>query len=246
MKIPLVSIITVVYNGEKYIKDTIESVINQTYSNIEYIIIDGGSTDGTMEVLKRYEASISAIISEQDNGIYDAMNKGINMASGDIVGIINADDYYDRDAVKSIVNAFSHSGADVVYGDKKMLDPKSGRSSVVSVALPKKINDVNVSTVHPTVFVNNKVYNNIIFDESYKIVADRDFFYKVYALGYKFYKLDKIIATMRRGGISSTWFRPLCEGFRVRRKNFGAWYALIFAIRMTGGFVKMKLCSACK
>ena len=97
---PLISIITVSYNAVKTIEDTITSVLNQTYSNIEYIIIDGASTDGTLEVIKKYQDDISIIVSEPDKGIYDAMNKGIERANGELIGIINADDWYEANAVE--------------------------------------------------------------------------------------------------------------------------------------------------
>jgi len=102
-KLPVVSIITIVYNGVRHIEDTIKSVITQTYPNIEYIIIDGNSTDGTQEVIKRYEHKIARWISEKDRGISDAFNKGIAMASGALIGMINADDWYEPDAIASVV-----------------------------------------------------------------------------------------------------------------------------------------------
>ncbi|MDO4190908.1 MAG: glycosyltransferase, partial [Bacteroidales bacterium] len=103
---PLVSIITVCFNAEKTIEQTIQSVINQTYSNIEYIIIDGKSTDSTLNIVSKYKDNIATIISEPDNGIYDAMNKGIKLSSGELIGIINADDWYEKDAVKIMVNKY--------------------------------------------------------------------------------------------------------------------------------------------
>ena len=92
--LPLVTIITVVFNGEKYLQQTIQSVINQTYDNVEYVVIDGGSTDGTVDIIRKYEDKIDYWVSEPDQGIYDAMNKGIQLAGGEIVGLINSDDCY--------------------------------------------------------------------------------------------------------------------------------------------------------
>jgi glycosyltransferase involved in cell wall biosynthesis len=241
MRSYLVSIITVVYNGEKYIKDTLESVINQTYGDIEYIIIDGGSTDGTMRIVNEYKSAISVIISEPDQGIYDAMNKGIKLSNGDIVGIINADDFYEKNAIELVVQAFKIGDCDVVYGDKVMLDEKTKVINIVSVPLPKKISDVNISKVHPTVFVKKNVYCDFLFNSKYKLVADRDLFYRLFISGYKFIKLDVVIATMRDGGVSSTWFKPLCEVYAVHKKYLGVLFALYVSIRYTGGYLKKRL-----
>lgn len=101
-----VSIITVVYNGAKTIEQTIQSVLNQTYENIEYIVIDGASNDGTQALVEKYVDNISYYISEKDNGLYYAMNKGIRKATGDIIGIINSDDWYGENAIKDIVDHF--------------------------------------------------------------------------------------------------------------------------------------------
>lgn len=116
---PLISIITVSYNAVKTIEDTITSVLNQTYSNIEYIIIDGASTDGTLDVIKKYQDDISIIVSEPDKGIYDAMNKGIERANGELIGIINADDWYEANAVERTVEIYlkGEKKFDVLYGD---------------------------------------------------------------------------------------------------------------------------------
>src|SRR5574344_2512884 len=111
MKKPLITIITVCYNSEKTIERTIKSVVNQTYKNIEYIFIDGASSDKTLDIIKKYmkEYSFIKLISEKDNGIYDAMNKGISLSTGSIIGMINSDDYYELDAVESIVNNITES-----------------------------------------------------------------------------------------------------------------------------------------
>ena len=113
-----VSIITVALNNKAYIEDCINSVISQSYRDIEYIVIDGGSTDGTAEIIRKYEKYISRWVSEQDSGIYDAMNKGINLASGDIIGILNSDDfYYNSDIISSVVKEFEAKKVDSVFAD---------------------------------------------------------------------------------------------------------------------------------
>jgi len=236
-----VSIITVVYNGEKYLCDTIESVINQTYKNIEYIVIDGGSTDKTLSILKKYSGNINKIISETDEGIYDAMNKGIKLAKGDIVGIINSDDYFDINAVSNIVDRFKKCDCDVVYGDKLLYDEKNKIKKLYTVDVPQSIGEVNISMVHPSTFVKNEVYEKINFDCKYEICADRDLFYKIYGHGYRFCKIDQVVAIMRTGGVSSSLIKPLYEGFVIRKKYLGYWLAICFAIKMPLGHLKEKI-----
>ena len=104
---PLITVVTVVFNGEQFLEETILSVMNQTYENIEYIIIDGGSTDGTLNIIKKYENSIDYWVSEYDRGIYDAMNKGIALSQGDFIGFLNADDLYNLEVIEELSNALS-------------------------------------------------------------------------------------------------------------------------------------------
>jgi glycosyltransferase involved in cell wall biosynthesis len=119
-----VSIITVVYNAEKTIRDCIESVLGQSYKPLEYVIIDGGSTDSTMEIINSYSSRISRVLSEPDEGIYDAMNKGIGLATGELVGLLNSDDLYAYpEAVADLVAALQHNQADAVYGDLLYVKP---------------------------------------------------------------------------------------------------------------------------
>src|SRR5688572_27072372 len=112
---PLVSIVTIVYNGAQHLEQTILSVLEQNYSNIEYFIVDGGSTDGSVDIIRKYESSLAGWISEPDKGIGDAFNKGIDRTSGSIIGLINADDWYEKDCVSKVVAEMSNH--DVVYGD---------------------------------------------------------------------------------------------------------------------------------
>ena len=113
-----ISVITVVHNNVENIKDAIDSVHGQTYKNIEHIIIDGLSTDGTVEIVKSYGKKINKFITEKDKGIYDAMNKGITLASGDIIGILNSDDiYFDDNVLEDVVNVFKEKQSDSIYGD---------------------------------------------------------------------------------------------------------------------------------
>lgn len=196
-----VSIITAVYNGAKTIEQTIQSVLGQTYTNIEYIIIDGGSYDGTQQIVKKYENSIAHFISESDNGIYDAMNKGIRYATGDIIGIINSDDWYASDAVENVVNCFMNENTDIVYGKlvlvyfdgEKKMNPKLPLDSLwYQMAVP-----------HPTAFIKRAVYEKYgIFSLKYRLAADYDLILRFYSKHLKFTYIDNIIAYFRSGGRS--------------------------------------------
>jgi glycosyltransferase involved in cell wall biosynthesis len=118
-----VSIITVVYNGAEHIRDCIDSVLNQTYSDIEYIIVDGKSTDGTVAIVQSYGTKVARFVSESDNGLYDAMNKGIRLATGEVIGLLNADDFYrHKKVIANMVALFEKTGSDAVYGDMLYVD----------------------------------------------------------------------------------------------------------------------------
>ena len=200
--IPLVSVITVAYNSVSTIEQTIKSVINQTYKNIEYIIIDGGSTDGTQDIVEKYKNNISQFISGKDNGIYDAMNKGIGLANGEIIGIINSDDWYEADAVENVVNAFAiNSEAGIVYGNvfyveenkkQKLKVPDNLKTLWYQMAIP-----------HSTIFIKNSVYKKFgLFDLEYKIAADYELIVRLYSKGVAFKYLNHVLANFRFGGIS--------------------------------------------
>ena len=118
-----VSIITVVYNGAEFVRDCIESVLNQTYPAIEYIIVDGNSTDGTVDIIKSYGTKVAQFVSEPDKGLYDAMNKGLRLATGEVIGFLNADDFYRHNRViENMIATFQRSGSDAVYGDMLYVD----------------------------------------------------------------------------------------------------------------------------
>lgn len=197
-----VSIITVVYNGVKTIEQTIKSILQQSYKNIEYIIIDGLSTDGTQSVIERYKENIAYFISEKDNGLYDAMNKGINRATGDIVGIINSDDWYAEDIVEKIVKYFEQNDVELVYGKIMNID----QNGMERLSIQKPLNDIwyGMVTPHPSVFIKKSIYKKFgVFDIRYKISADYDYLLKLYSKNVKFGYLDEVVAYFRLGGISS-------------------------------------------
>ena len=200
---PRISIITAVHNGAATIENTIQSVINQSYDNIEYIVIDACSDDGTQNIVQHHIDQIDRCICEPDEGIYDAFNKGVLMSSGDIIGIINSDDWYEPDAINKVVRCFINSDADIVYGNcNRIIDNKTaGKLPVRNLRF--LIWDMCIP--HPAVFVKKNVYERIgLFDKKYKIAADYDFILRAYLGGVRFCYLDDTISNFRFGGVSTT------------------------------------------
>jgi glycosyltransferase involved in cell wall biosynthesis len=171
-----ISIITVSYNSAKTIETTFESVLHQTYSNIEYIVVDGGSTDNTLKIAENYSEIITVLVSEQDNGLYDAMNKGIKLATGDIIGLINSDDLFcDPDALSKVVNVFkTNKNLDSVYADlfyvsQNDIDKVARRW----VSGTQKKFKYGWHPAHPTFYIKKTVYDRFgLFDLSFRLAAD--------------------------------------------------------------------------
>lgn len=214
----LVSVITVCYNSEMTIEDTIKSVLQQTYKNIEYIIIDGNSKDRTMEILRSYEPSFRGrmkITSEPDAGIYDAMNKGIKKASGTLIGILNSDDFYEPDAVEVMVQAYLEARDTqtnevdpdlmILYGYQRNLEHQK-EDREVSVVLYHHDYLKRQMITHPTCFVTGKVYEKYgVFDTSYRSSADYEFMLRIQAAGgVTFWPVYRIITNFRVGGMSGS------------------------------------------
>lgn len=196
-----VSIITVTFNVVNTIEQTINSVLNQTYDNIEYIVVDGMSTDGTWEKICQYKDRISVLVHEKDKGLYDAMNKGIARATGDIIGIVNGDDWYEIDAVETVVNNFSDN-IDVIYARMNTI---GNNGNVSQVSGYDDINDIWYKMIHhSTVFVKTSVYDKYgTFNLDYPIVADYEMIFRFYLAGVRFKYIDKVITNFRRGGLTT-------------------------------------------
>ena len=204
-----ISIITTVYNGASTIEDTILSVASQSYPDTEHIIIDGSSTDGTLSLIKKHEGKIEKFLSEPDNGIYDAMNKGISLASGDIVGILNSDDvYYDNFCLSVVISEFQEKGVDSVFGDLVYVHQDNLQKVV------RYYSSANFSPhkfafgwmpAHPTFFVYRKFYEKYgKFKTNYIIAADYELlvrFLERHKITYSY--IPKVLVRMRTGGIST-------------------------------------------
>lgn len=231
------SIITVAYNSQNTIRDTILSILNQEFNNIEYIIIDGGSSDLTVDIAEGFRVDFEkvgikyVIVSERDKGIYDAMNKGIKLANGDWIGIINSDDYYSLQCLKHVYEAISGMpNSELVYGNMTVLDD----NGVEVLYRPRKpVKDiVNCLTIfHPTVFVSRQVYQRYgKFNSEFKLVGDWEFLKRIYLRGVRFHYVNNVLATFRKGGAGSGFkMTHLSESMRVRhsylRWDF-IWYDL--------------------
>ncbi len=200
----LVSIVTVAYNSENTIKDTIESVLNQTYQNIEYWIIDGNSTDRTVKIAEEYRQEFIKkgikfnIISEPDNGIYDAMNKGVKHSNGEIVGLINSDDWYEPDAVEKVIKCYENTSFDMMYADLNIVK-KSG-VTVKHSRLRKYVSSRDWN--HPTTFITKQMYNKYQYKVK-NIYDDFDLAIRIKKDDNKVVVLNEVLANFRFGGVSN-------------------------------------------
>ena len=207
-----ISIITATYNSGKTLRDTIESVLRQTYTDFEYIIKDGGSKDDTLEIVKAYAPKFGdrlKVISEPDQGIYDAMNKGIQMATGDVIGILNSDDFYTSDdALQVIADAFANNDIDATYGDIHFVNDDDLSKCVryySSAIFRRSFMRLGLMPAHPSFYCKKAVYEKYgTFDTSYKVAADFENLLRIIYVGnIKTKYIPKDFVTMRTGGAST-------------------------------------------
>ncbi|MBP7278807.1 MAG: glycosyltransferase [Sedimentibacter sp.] len=210
---PLVSLITVSYNSEKTIADTIESILEQTYDNIEYIIVDGLSSDNTVSIAKNYETEFKdkgysfIIISEKDSGLYDAMNKGIRLSTGDIVGILNSDDFYVNEyIIEKVVKMMMEENSDCLYADLLYVDEVNLEKVVRRWKANKGDFRLGWNPPHPTTFITKRSYDKYgLYKTDYKISSDYDILYRIIHKGkVKTSYLEEYIVKMRIGGKSTS------------------------------------------
>ncbi|WP_417939616.1 glycosyltransferase family 2 protein [Flavobacterium sp. RS13.1] len=208
-----ISIITVVYNNEKTINVAINSVLGQTYKNIEYIIIDGDSKDNTVNLINEYKEKLGYFISEPDKGIYDAMNKGITVATGDVIGILNSDDLYqDSEVIKDVAEQFNNDPElDILYGDLVYVKRDDINEVVRNWKSKQYYNrffeDGNVPP-HPTLFVKREVYEKVgSFDLKYKLAADYELMLRMLKKNsFSIKYIGRLVVKMRLGGATNESF----------------------------------------
>lgn len=220
-----ISVITAVRNGAETLRDCIESVRNQTYP-AEHIVIDGASTDGTLDIITDYRSSISKVVSEPDNGIYDALNKGIRLASGDIIGLLHGDDFYAHDKVLgAVVDVFEKQNVDSCYGDLLYVD-KNDKNKVIRYWKASEYRHGKFKygwmPPHPTFFVKREIYEKYgLFNTNFRIAAD-------YELMLRFlekhiistYYIPEVFIKMRLGGASNKSLKNL---FIKSSEDYKAW-----------------------
>ena len=251
MNKPLFSIITICYNSERTIERTIKSVLMQTYADYEYIIIDGSSKDETLDIINHYEKSFDNklyVLSEPDKGIYDAMNKGLRLAKGKIIGIVNSDDWLEPDALALVYGKFVELGfcKDCLYcgGIRFHKDGKAKEMMVNLKSFYKQVPFYIMSGIrHPATFVPRSVYEHIgMFNADMKLSADQDFVLRCYFGGIKFIAIEKILSNMSAGGLSTSGERKArqysCNDRKLMLRNFGKagfeYYWLYYIWRLRG------------
>lgn len=220
---PILSVITVVYNNAADIERTMLSVLNQTYSGIEYIIVDGGSTDGTLQVIEKYKDRIAKLISEKDKGIYDAMNKGLAIATGDYVLFMNsADEFFSADTV---TNVFATArDADIYYGETEMIDQQGNSLGKRRHAAPENFTwrsfKYGMSVSHQAIYIKRSLAEP--YDSQYQLSADIDWILRAAKKAKSIVNVRQYVAKYRVGGMSKLKHRQsLAERFDIMKRHYG-------------------------
>jgi glycosyltransferase involved in cell wall biosynthesis len=223
---PSITVITVVYNGKQHLEETIQSVLAQTYENMSYIIIDGGSTDGSVDIIRRYQDKISNWVSEKDLGIYDAMNKGWAAAADDsYVLFLGAGDRL----ISLPSNMQNHASADVIYGKVRIGEDRIFISKTGPIL--KLFNTLH----HQALLIKKSVHPGTPFDLRYTVYADFDFNQRLLKQGAAFTYAEDLVGYAMPGGLSSTY--AVRESFDVVRRNFGLMMSIFFLVLYAGSAI---------
>ena len=216
-----ISIVTVCYNGSATLDQAIKSVFAQSHRDWEHVIVDGGSTDGTKELVESHRAAYAGrlkFVSEPDKGIYDAMNKGVKLSTGEFIGILNSDDWYEPDALRYVNTAAeANPGIDVLYGLVRLISPDGGEEGVQRCS-HRLLHEHTLC--HQACFVNSAAYRRFgLFDISYRLCADYDFLLRVKEGAGSFLPIDAILANYRTDGASSNERLRETENIRIRQAH---------------------------
>jgi|AntAceMinimDraft_15_1070371.scaffolds.fasta_scaffold20543_2 glycosyltransferase involved in cell wall biosynthesis len=223
----IVSIITIVRNGVDQIEETIKSVISQKDVNLQYIIIDGNSTDGTLGIIEKYKGHINIVISEPDKGIYDAINKGIKHATGDLIGLIHCGDKYNDGILSVCYQKFVQTKKDIIYGDISILEQTEKNEILRNKSANHLLLKKKMSIFHPSTFISRECYSRIgEYNQNYKIAADYDFLLRCYTAGVSFHYVPISLATFRSGGVSGNTNKLIKELFIIWKNNIDLFYAV--------------------
>lgn len=236
----LFSIITVCFNSERTIEQTLKSMLNQSFQDYEYIIVDGASTDGTMEIVRKFQPLFKdkmKVISEPDAGIYDAMNKGIRMSTGEIVGIVNSDDYYEEDALENVSKAYTGEDYEVIYGLLRQV--KNGQEVMVYSKNPEFLEQSMIA--HPSCFVTRKLYEKYgIYSLKYPYSADYEFMLRIRkSEEIKFTGIYQILSNFSIDGVSGS-----VKGYRDTlklRREYNLIDKKVYTLQMIKSWIAMKL-----
>lgn len=220
---PRISIITITYNSEKTLEETIKSVVSQDYDNLEYLIIDGGSKDSTLEIVNKYRDRIAVVISEPDKGISDAFNKGIEHSTGEIIGIINSDDMLLPQALRAIADNYDKK-IDVYRANTVLWNPETGSKIPIKPTMSFSNRKAIKSVCHQSTFIRKDAYEKYgKYDVALKYMMDADVLYRLKNKGARFKFIDQNLAVFRLGGITSdSWVKKLKESKYMIIKNGGS------------------------
>jgi glycosyltransferase involved in cell wall biosynthesis len=219
---PMVTVITVVLNGAKHLEQTISNVLEQGYPNIEYLILDGGSTDDTLEIIRSFEARIDYWLSAPDAGIYDAMNKGLDLAKGELIVLVNSDDYFEPDALQKVIDVYRESNRNgIIYGHTRILQEDLGLDYIMTA---HEEHWKGMGFTHSAMFVPRAVYQQLGgYDCRYTLAADYDFLLRALQAGIPTKPVDAVLNNYRNTGLSASNLAHTLGEMRVINRNHYSW-----------------------
>jgi glycosyltransferase involved in cell wall biosynthesis len=228
MEGPRVSVVTVVRNGEAHLEDAIQSVLSQD-DEVEYVVIDGGSTDGTVDIIRRYADGLAFWVSEPDRGVYDAMNKGIRRSTGELVKLLNADDRLKPGSVSRALKAYDRDPGDVVIASEIDYVDEDGQ---FLKRLDRSYAFGPGPVLHPSWYVPRRLYDILgLYDTSFRVSADFDMYVRLLKAGVEFRYVDVPLVEFRSGGLSNVTYQGVPERFRITRRYYSTPTAVVALLK---------------